>query len=109
MNGKFELHAQFILSSTVLEICTLGARDFSSAVSGFCQIFIVTSAKSLWSRALLLATDPIVSIVKSVGPDFEQDGGRAFNNYLGDFESNRCYNWLTRIDQHVKEYFQLCC
>ena len=54
MNGKFELHAQFILSSTVLEICTLGARDFSSAVSGFCQIFIVTSAKSLWSRALLL-------------------------------------------------------
>ena len=24
---------------------TLGARDFSSAVSGFCQVFIVTRAK----------------------------------------------------------------
>ena len=24
---------------------TLGARDFSSAVSGFCQVFIVTCAK----------------------------------------------------------------
>ena len=33
---------------------TLGARDFSSAVSGFCQVFLVTRAKSLWSRALLL-------------------------------------------------------
>ena len=33
---------------------TLGARDFSSAVSGLCQVFIVTRAKSLWSRALLL-------------------------------------------------------
>ena len=26
---------------------TLGARDFSSAVSGFCQVFIVTGVKSL--------------------------------------------------------------
>ena len=33
---------------------TLGARDFSGAVSGFCQVFIMTRAKSLWSRALLL-------------------------------------------------------
>ena len=31
-----------------LKWCTLGARDFSSAVSGFCQVFIVTRAgKSL--------------------------------------------------------------
>ena len=29
---------------------TLGARDFSSAVSGFCQVFIVTRAKSFFSR-----------------------------------------------------------
>ena len=35
-------------------LATLGARDFSSTVSGFCQVFIVTRAKSLWSRALLL-------------------------------------------------------
>ena len=40
--------------TNLLQICTLGARDFSSAVSGFCQVFIVTRAKSLWSRALLL-------------------------------------------------------
>ena len=58
-NGKFELHAQFTLYSTVLEICTLGARDFSSTVSGFCQIFIVTSVKSLRSRALITLMAPI--------------------------------------------------
>ena len=28
---------------------TLGARDFFSAVSDFCQVFIVTRVKSLWS------------------------------------------------------------
>ena len=31
------------------------------------------------------------------------------NDHLRDFESNRRHNWLKRIDQHVKEYFQLCC
>ena len=38
--------------------CILGARDFSSAVSGFCQVFIVTRAprekkapKMCWSSA----------------------------------------------------------
>ena len=29
---------------------TLGARDFSSAVSGFCQVFIVTHANCSWLR-----------------------------------------------------------
>ena len=29
---------------------TLGARDFSSAVSGFCQVFIVTRATTRFSR-----------------------------------------------------------
>ena len=42
------------ITSSVSLVTTLGARDFSSAVSGFCQVFIVTRAKSLWSRALLL-------------------------------------------------------
>ena len=32
--------------SFILERGTLGARDFSSAVSGFCQVFIVTRTKS---------------------------------------------------------------
>ena len=31
--------------STILVDHTLGARDFSSTVSGFCQVFIVTLAK----------------------------------------------------------------
>ena len=30
---------------------TLGARDFSSAVSGFCQVFVVTRAKSVFLAA----------------------------------------------------------
>ena len=51
-------HAKIVIfgiASDVLSGChTLGARDFSSTVSGFCQVFIVTRAKSLWSRALLL-------------------------------------------------------
>ena len=42
------------LLPTNLGIFTLGARDFSSVVSGFCQVFIVTHAKSLWSGTLLL-------------------------------------------------------
>ena len=29
---------------------TLGARDFSSAVSGFCQVFIVTRLRRSWLR-----------------------------------------------------------
>ena len=30
---------------------TLGARDFSSAVFGFCQVFVVTRAKSVFLAA----------------------------------------------------------
>ena len=37
-----------------LQKLTLGARDFSSAVSGFCKVFIVTHAKSLWTGAPFL-------------------------------------------------------
>ena len=32
-------------------------------------------------------------------------GWLAPNDHLRDFESNRRYNWFTRIDQHVKGYF----
>ena len=31
-------------SLSIVYIITLGSRDFSSAVSGFCQVFIVTRA-----------------------------------------------------------------
>ena len=36
------MEAEFSKIYTNHSICTLGARDFSSAVSGFCQVFIVT-------------------------------------------------------------------
>ena len=36
----------FLRCSKILGEATLGARDFSGAVSGFCQVFIVTRAKS---------------------------------------------------------------
>ena len=38
------------LNEGKMGICTLGARDFSSAVSGFCQVFIVTRAKSAFGQ-----------------------------------------------------------
>ena len=54
---------------------TLGARGFSSAVSGFCQVFIVPARKASGAeRYCFDGADPIVSTVKSVGPDFGQDG-----------------------------------
>ena len=36
---------------------TLGARDLSSAVSGFCQVFIVTRAKSAFFSRLRRTTE----------------------------------------------------
>ena len=36
---------------------TLGARDFSSAVSGFCQVSMVTRAKKFFSRLWPTAED----------------------------------------------------
>ena len=58
-----------------LGIPTLGARGFSSAVSGFCQVFIVPARKASGAeRYCFDGADPIVSTVKSVGPDFGQDG-----------------------------------
>ena len=53
---KFSVCIVLDFQSLIYRLCanTLGARDFSSAVSGLCQVFIVTRANSLWSRALLL-------------------------------------------------------
>ena len=42
---KKKIHGHF---SRLSQPITLGVRDFSSAVSGFCQVFIVTRAK--WLR-----------------------------------------------------------
>ena len=39
-------------------LTTLGARDFSSAVSAFCQVFVVTRAKSFFSRGFGLRPTP---------------------------------------------------
>ena len=41
--NRNKIHGHF---SRLSQPITLGARDFSSAVSGFCQVFIVTRAKS---------------------------------------------------------------
>ena len=38
------LNVFLFFSPSLLFEATLGARDFSSAVSGFCQVFIVTRA-----------------------------------------------------------------
>ena len=59
--------------------------------------------------ALMAPIQSLAQLIKSAGPDFGHDRWLAPNDHLRDFESNRRYNWLTRIDQHVKEYFQLCC
>ena len=46
-----------VLESAIgyLDTFTLGARDFSSVDSSFSQVFIVTRAKSLWTRAPFLS------------------------------------------------------
>ena len=46
-------HRQGFVSNTqwLIQESTLGARDFSSAVSGFCQVFIVTRASPLVASA----------------------------------------------------------
>ena len=46
---------------------TLGARDFSSAVSGFCQVFIVTRAKRFFSRLRRLWLRPTAEDVSVLG------------------------------------------
>ena len=45
LNGTWDTQTEFITSQG-----TLDARDFSSAVSGFCQVFIVARAKFFFSR-----------------------------------------------------------
>ena len=45
LNGTWDTQTEFITSQG-----TLDAWDFSSAVSGFCQVFIVTLAKNFFSR-----------------------------------------------------------
>ena len=101
--------------------CVTAKKKISNLVPWVPETFLArfpVSVKSLYwpmwkvsgaERYCFDGADPIVSMVKSVGPDFGQDGWLAPNDRLRDFESNRRYNWLTRIDQHVKEYFQLCC
>ena len=63
---------------------TLGAKDFSLTVSGFCQAFIVTRAKKrlLEQSASYCfdSADPIISTVKSAGADFGHDGWLAPND-----------------------------
>ena len=59
---------------------TLGARDFSSAVSGFCQVFIVTRAKSgFFSRLrcswLRPTAEAVSAFSRQVPPHARQTSG----------------------------------
>ena len=47
-----------LFSRKILGIYILGTRDFSGAASLFCQVFIVTRAKSFFSRGLGLGPTP---------------------------------------------------
>ena len=71
-------HRQGFVSNTqwLIQESTLGARDFSSAVSGFCQVFIVTrrswlrsSANTEYSRRT--REKPLVPRVPGEGPALE--------------------------------------
>ena len=50
----------FVLMSRV--DCTLGAGDFSSAVSGFCQVFIVTRAKRIGFPLISTLNRPFICL-----------------------------------------------
>ena len=43
---------------------TLGARDFSSAVSGFCQVFIVTPREKPLEQSTIALMAPIQSLTR---------------------------------------------
>ena len=58
------LHLYFVIIYVGLCLSTLGARDFSSAVSGFCQVFIVTRAKSLLEQSAIALMGPIQSLAR---------------------------------------------
>ena len=48
-------------------LCTLGARDLSSTVSGFCQVIIVTHKKSFFSRFRRSWLRPMAKDVSAFG------------------------------------------
>ena len=75
-NGKFELHAQFTLYSTVLEIMYPGCqRLFQHGFRFLSNLYSDQREKPPEQSADCFdGTNPIVSTVKSVGLDFEQDG-----------------------------------
>ena len=56
---------------------TLGGRDFASAVSGFCQVFIVTRAKSFFQARRTSGTQGMFSLVSSWFPMFSPGAKKA--------------------------------
>ena len=74
---------------------------------------LVTSSCTVTWEALVL-DDAFIGVFTRIRLPWVPETFRArfpvsVNDHLRDSKSNRRYNWLTRIDQHVKEYFQLCC
>ena len=65
----FEKQARVHNNTNAPLVCiTLGARDFSSAVSGFCQVFIVTRAKSFAARGFGLRPTPKIPAASEKNP-----------------------------------------
>ena len=72
-------------------LCTLGARDLSSTVSGFCQVIIVTHAKSFFSRFRRSWLRPTAKDVLAFGQH------RKFPPHVGKTSGTQgiCYEELT--------------
>ena len=86
--------------SQLISNATLGARDFSSAVSGFCQVFIVTCA-SRWPTFVLFFLAVKISWKSVV---FTNKVGKNTRYFVGVFNEN---NYSTRACWIWDDYSQL--
>ena len=89
-------------------MATLGARDFSSAVSGFCQVFIFSLLRRSWLRPTAEnvsafgkhrkfpphARKPLVPRV-IYGHLMGQDIGTGLLSLLAEFYLNLLHSWAT--------------
>ena len=95
-------HSRAEIDTYSFERTTLGARDFPGAVSGFCQVLIVTPAKSLRPKMCQSSANTENSrrtrekpLVPSVweGVSFRQDSpmGKILRNYQSEHTAYFCY------------------
>ena len=82
---------------------TLGARDFSSAVSGFCQVFIVTRAKSFFLEKRGTREKPLVSnesifLSRVEGRGFHVEGEGTMSRAEGNIFFSKFFLEKVKID-----------